>query len=260
MRSAYHLASVERVMQVLNCFTVETPELRLTDLSERLGLHKTQVLRIASTLESGGYLTRDPETKRYRLGLQVFRLGMVVRHHMDLRRAAAPFLEWLVEQTQETARLVVPDEAGPVCIDLIESPRGVRVYAQLGARMPWNAGTSAKVILAHLPEHEREQVLARGGFTRFTERTLVDPDQLRAQLCEIRQRGYHATVGDLTEDTQGIAAPLFDDSGAIVGAVSLTAPTTRVTDEERARYIELVIQAAKQISAQLGYQASVVHV
>jgi IclR family KDG regulon transcriptional repressor len=148
---AYYLESVDRVMQVLDCFTRETPELRLTDLSARLGISKASMLRIVSTLEAGSYLTRDPETKRYRLGVRLFHLGMVVRHQMDLRTIAQPQLRQLVECTGETAALFVPDPLGPICLDVVQTSKAMRVFAHPGTRMPWNAGTSAKVILAYLP-------------------------------------------------------------------------------------------------------------
>src|SRR5688572_30553617 len=105
---AYFLESVDRVMKVLDCFTMESPELRLTDLSDRLGIPKAQVLRIVSTLETGGYLLRDPVSKRYRLGIRLFHLGMIVRGGMDLRRIAHPYLRQLAEATKETSRLIVP--------------------------------------------------------------------------------------------------------------------------------------------------------
>ena len=253
MAKQYLLESVERVMRVLDCFTLETPELRLTDLSERLGMHKTQVLRIVSTLEAGGYLARDPDTKRYRLGLRVLQLGMVVRHHLDIRRIAHPYLHRLVEATRETARLVVSGAQGPVCIDLVESPQSIRVYAQLGVRMPWHAGTSGKVIFAYLPEERREAILAAGGFRRFTDRTVVDPDALREAVCAIREQGICLSMGDLTPGAQGVAAPIFDEHGAIAGAISLAAPASRLLPADLTRYAELVAETARGISAELGY-------
>jgi DNA-binding IclR family transcriptional regulator len=241
-------------MKVLDCFTVETPELRLTDLSERLGMPKTQILRIVSTLESGGYLTRDARTKRYRLGVRLFHLGTVVRERLDIRRIAQPYLHRLVETTQETAGLFVPDPLGPICIDVVQSPKAMRVYAQLGGRMPWNAGTSPKVLLAYLPEAERERILGRAGFQRFTDHTVTDPGRIREILGEIRRAGYHVGVRDLDENALGVGAPIFDDAGAVVGAIGLAAPAVRLPDADLGRYIELVRGATAEISRQLGYR------
>lgn len=250
----YFLESVDRVMKVLDCFTVETPDLRLTDLSERLGMPKTQVLRIVSTLEGGGYLTRDERSKRYRLGVRLFHLGTVVREQLDIRRIAQPYLRRLVEATQETAALFVPDPLGPICIDVVQSPKAMRVYAQLGGRMPWNAGTSPKVILAYLPEAERERILARAGFQRFTDHTVTDPDRIRAILCEIRRLGYHVGVRDLDENALGVAAPILADRGQVAGAIGLAAPAVRLPDADRGRYIDLVRGATAEISRHLGHR------
>ncbi len=253
MPTTYFLASVDRVMQVLDAFTSETPELRLTDLSDRLGIPKPQVLRIAATLERGGYLNRDPDTKRYRLGIRLFQLGMLVRQQIDLRRVAQPCLRTLADETLETVGLFVPDATGPICIDVIESPKGLRVFAQLGRRMPWNAGTSAKVILAFLPEERRERILARGNFERYTARTITEAPELRAVLDEIRRTGYHLGIGDLDEHAIGVAAPIFDDGETIAGAISVAAPVTRLSEDDLPWLIDRVRQTAATISRQLGH-------
>jgi IclR family transcriptional regulator, KDG regulon repressor len=253
MAGAYFLESVDRVLKVLDAFTTETPELRLTDLSERLGIPKPQVLRIVSTLEAGGYLCRDPATKRYRLGIRLFQLGMVVRQQLDLRRVAQPVLQRLAAETLETVGLFVADLQGPICVDVIDSPKGLRVFAQLGRRMPWNAGTSAKVILANFPEQQRERILAQGGFKRYTEQTITDPARLRKVLAEIRRTGYHVGIRDLDDDALGIAAPIFDHDGHVTGAISIAAPVSRTSEEEIGRFIDLVRGATAEVSRQLGH-------
>ena len=231
MAGTYFLESVDRVMKVLNAFTIESPELRLTDLSELLGIPKPQVLRIVSTLETGGFVVRDPQTKRYRLGIQMFHLGMVVRQGLDLRRISHPLLQQLSDETHETVGVFIVDPLGPLCIDFLDSTKGLRVFAQLGRRMPWNAGTSAKAILAHLPDDQREAILSRGDFKRYTNRTITDPDELRKELHKVRCQGYHVARGDLDIDAIGVAAPIFDHDNQITGAVSythLTLPTKRI--------------------------------
>lgn len=255
MATSYLLLSVDRALDVLDCFSSETPELRLTDLSERLGISKIQVLRIVSTLAAKGYLARDPLTKRYRLGIRLFQLGTVVQQQMDLRRIAHPHLVRLAEETKETARLVVHDDLGPVCVDVAESPKGIRVFAQLGARLPWNAGTSSKLILAFLAEEQRERILAKGGFKRYTDHTLTDPDELRTVLSAIRRAGHHVGIRDLDEDAIGVSAPVFDAAGQVVGAINVAAPASRLGEADVARLVDLVRQAAADVSFQLGHQA-----
>jgi IclR family transcriptional regulator, KDG regulon repressor len=249
----YFLESVDRVMRLLDSFTAESSELRLTDLSELLGIPKPQVMRIASTLEQGNYLERDPETKRYRLGVRLLTLGMVVQQSLNLKQVAQPLVQLLADATQETIGLFVPDRSGPTCIDVRESPMSLRVFAAPGRRMPWNAGASGKVILAYFPRAERERILETATFRRFTDRTITDSAQLRDLLEQIRCDGYHVGVGDLDEGALGIGAPVFDHHGRIAGAVSLSAPISRAPEHECPRLIELVTSCCDAISRQLGY-------
>lgn len=253
-RPTYYLESVGRAIQLLDCFTRDTPELRLTDLSNKLEMSKAQVLRIASTLEMSGYLRRDPQTKRYRLGIRLFQLGMLVQQQIDLRRIVHPYLEDLVARADESARLIVPDDDGPVCLDLVEGRQGTRVFAQLGQRMPWNAGTSPKLILAFLSDERRERILTRGHFERYTERTVTDPDILRDEIGEIRQMGYHIGRRDLDQDATGISAPLFDHDGVIAGALNFSVPVSRITAARVKELVQMLLDAAHEISLQLGYQ------
>jgi IclR family transcriptional regulator, KDG regulon repressor len=253
--STYYLESVERVMRVLDAFAEEGEELRLTDLSERLGLSKPQVLRIVTTLEHGGYLIRDPETKRYRLGIRLLVLGMVVRQQMDLRRAAQPVLRQLWVDTQETVGLFIPDRLGPVCVDVIDSPHGLRVFAQQGRRMPWNAGSSAKAILAFMPEEEREAILRTTAFKQYTDQTITDPDSLRNLLDKVREAGYYSGSQDLDPGIGGIAAPIFDHECNLVGAMAVSAPISRLMESDLPRLISLVLDACRQTSEQLGHSS-----
>ncbi len=258
-RPTYYLESVGRAIQLLDCFTRDTPELRLTDLSNKLEMSKAQVLRIASTLEMSGYLLRDPQTKRYRLGIRLFQLGMLVQQQLDLRRIVHPYLEDLVARADESARLIVPDDDGPICLDLVESHQGTRVFAQLGQRMPWNAGTSPKLILAFMPEERRERILTRNRFERYTERTVTDPDALREETREIRRLGYHIGRRDLDQDATGISAPLFDHEEQIVGTINFSVPVSRISEARIEQLVRMLLDAAHEVSLQLGYQPAVDH-
>lgn len=256
MTATYFLESVDRVMKVLDAFDSDSQELRLTDLSVRLNMPKPQVLRIVSTLQTGGYIERDPVTKRYRLGLRLFQLGMVVRQQLSLRRIAQPVLNHLAERTHETVALFRADPSGAICIDVIESPKGLRIFAQEGRRMPWNAGAAGKAILAFLPELEREAILAQAPFEKYTPFTVTQPDRLRHILDEIREVGYAMSAGDLDPDAAGISAPVLDANHRVAGAVSIGGPKSRMSEGELPELIELVRLGAAEISRGLGYDGN----
>ncbi|MDQ3411925.1 MAG: IclR family transcriptional regulator [Chloroflexota bacterium] len=255
-RSPYFLESVDRVMKVLDCFDAGCAELRLTDLSVRLGMPKPQVLRIATTLVIGGYLERDRQTKRYRLGLRLFQLGMLVRQQMNLSRIADPVLRHLATRTDETVALFRADATGAICVEVIESPKGLRIFAQIGRTMPWNAGAAGKVILAHLPEPEREAILEADQFEQFTPDTVTAPDHLRRMLDEVRAAGYAQSAGDLDPDARGVSAPIFNANHRVAGALSVGGPRSRMTDAALPAMIELVRQGAAEVSRGLGYESN----
>jgi DNA-binding IclR family transcriptional regulator len=251
----YFVEALDRGLKVLDAFGPDAPELRLTDISERVGISKSLAYRITSTLEAGGYLTRDPDTKRYRLGIRLFQLGIVAENSIDIRRIAQPALRQLSAETRETVGLILRDPQGPICVDVIESPQGLRVFAQMGRRMPWHAGSSGKVVLAFLSPAEQERILEADRFEQFTATTITDPHALRATLEQIRRDGYYVGTHDLDEHALGVAAPIFDHESRVCGAVSVSAPTIRMSEPAEIRWLtERTLDATASISRQLGYQ------
>jgi IclR family KDG regulon transcriptional repressor len=256
--TSYQLESVQRALRVLDCFTAETPELRLIDISRMLEINKVQALRLASTLESQGFLVRDPRTKYYRLGLRLFQLGMIVQQQSEIQRVAHLMLHDLVAETGETARIMLPHENGPTCIDLVESPRQYRVFGKLGGFYPWHAGTSTKLLLAYQPIEFQERILSN-PLERYTATTTTDPDQLRSQFQLIRERGYHVSSNDIEWGATAIAAPVFDKSGEVVAAVSVSGPSERLDAATIERVLGLVLATSGDISRSLGYVVSSGH-
>lgn len=253
--SPYQLESVERALRVLGCFSMETPELRLIDISRMLDISKVQALRLATTLETNGFLTRNPRTKYYRLGLRLFQLGMVAQQQSEVQWIAHPMLHELVAKTGETARLMVPHVLGPTCIDLVESPKQRRVFGKLGGPHVWYAGASPKVLLAYQPQHVIDEVLS-APLESFTSNTIRDPDVIRKQLEEIRAKGFHVSHSGIEENATGVGAPVFDRSGEIVGSISVSGPTDRVEATGLENVISWVRAAAGDVSRSLGYGAN----
>jgi DNA-binding IclR family transcriptional regulator len=250
--SQYQLKSVESALHVLDCFSPGTPELRLIDISRTLEISKVQALRMARTLEVHGFLSRDPRTKYYRLGLRLFQLGMLVQQQSELQRIAHPFLQELAAQSSETSRLVVPDRRGPTCIDLVESPRRYKVFGTMGGPSPWHAGTSTKLLLAFQPEAKQEEILA-GPLLQYTPHTTTDPGELRKQLALIREQKYHVSAGDIEEHATAIAATICDRTGEVVAAISVSGPTSRIEKTGEETVLRWVTAAADDISRSLGY-------
>ena len=246
------IQSVQRATRLLKAFDSGPAELGVMELSRRVDLHKSTVSRLLATLESEGLIERVPETDKYRLGFMLMRLAGQVTHFSDLREAARPALVELTERSHETVHLAVLDGDEVVNVEQISGPHLVREANWVGRRTPLNCVANGKALLAYQSEATIARLLA-GPLPRFTERTIVDPERLRRELAQARERGYAQALGEIEEGLNAVAAPIRDASGAVVAAVSVSGPAYRVTADRIPNLGALVVGAAANISARLGF-------
>lgn len=226
----YSIAVVARTLDVLEALAASPEPLGVTELAARLGTTKSAAYRILATLEQRGYIAKDPLNARYRLGVRLAFLGQQALEGFDLRQEARPLLEGLHGRFQETVNLGVRDGREIVYIDMIESSHGLRMAARLGGRDPISTTALGKAILAHLPVAERERLLEPPLPAR-TPATLTDPAALAAELVRIRQRGVAEDRGENEPGSRCLGAPIFNHQGAVIAAISLSAPDTRLDDD-----------------------------
>lgn len=247
--------SVDRALTILEILKDSGEGIGVTELGGRVGLHKSTVYRLLATLARRGYVEQDPVTERYSLGLKLVELGSAVLERLELRDLARPYLKELMEASQEVVHLVVLQDGEVVYIDKVECPGPVKMYSQLGRRVPAHATAVGKVLLAFLPPESREAIIAR-GLPALTPNTITDPERLRAELERIRERGY---AFDCEENELGIrcvAGPIFSHAGQVVAAFSISGLAMRLTLGRMEELAKLVRKVSLQISARLGYQGS----
>jgi IclR family acetate operon transcriptional repressor len=246
--------SVERAIAILKLFSVENPERGVGEISRELGLHKSTVSRLMMTLERGGLLAREPERKRYRLGIGLLGLAAQVVSFMDVREIARPFLRQLADDCQESVNLVVLDGQEVVNLEQFIPPkRQVKNIGRAGRRMCAHCTAAGKVLLAYLDEAEQEPILA-AGLPKFTSATIVDPAQLRQELARVRRQGYAAVEEELERGLNAIAAPIYDHTGAVIAAAGVAGPAYRLPADIFPQLAAQLKQITARISAQLGYQ------
>jgi len=253
--SKTRLSSVASALQLLKEFSAQEPELGITTLSKRMGLAKSTIHRLASTLASQGFLEQNPADGRYRLGLTLFSLGTLVRRRMDVPNQARPFLDVLREKTDETVHLAVLDQADIIYLWNLESSQAIRMRSYLGVRKPAFCTSEGRAILAFSPP----QVVAgaiRGGLAARTAKTEVDSAALLKALEMTREKGYAFDDEESEEGMRGIAAPIRDATGQVVAAVGLAGPLQRLTKKSLRNFIPLVIDTAEGISRRLGHEAA----
>jgi DNA-binding IclR family transcriptional regulator len=245
------IQSIQRAVHLLKAFD-DQGELGVTELSRLVGLPKSTVSRMLATLEHEGLVERTPASDKYRLGFLLVRLAGRVSHFRDLRAVAQPVLLELSERARETIHLAVPDGDEVVNIEQISGPHLVRETNWVGRRTPFHCAANGKALLAFQPAAAIEQVLA-GTLARFTERTITERAQVRAELAQVRARGYARALGEIETGLNGVAAPVRNAGGEVIAAVSAGGPAYRVTSERMHELGALVVEAAATISTRLGY-------
>jgi len=243
--------SVHRAVSILELLAQEG-ELGVTELGRRLGVHKATASRLVATLVGHGLVARNPATEKCRLGIGLAHLAGVALAGLDLVRRARPVLEDLAGRTEETVNLAVMDGDLVLNVDQITGPRSIVSVSWVGRRTPFHCTANGKVLVAFLPEAERERRLS-SPLTPETPNTIVEPDILRAQLAEVRARGYAQTVEELEEGLNAVAAPIRRADGEVIAAVSVAGPGFRMRPAELPRIARMARDAAAAVSRRLGY-------
>lgn len=249
------LSSVATAIRLLKTFSEGEAELGVTTLSRRLGVAKSTVYRLASTLVAEGVLEQNRENDKYRLGLALFGLGALVRQRMNVSTEARPHIFALREATNETVHLAVAEGAQIIYVYDLESTQAIRQRANLGERKPAFCSAEGRAMLAFASPEQVDAALA-GPLARRTPLTVVDPARLREALEQVRQKGYAREDEQCELGMRSLAAPIRDSEGRVVAAVGVAGPVQRLADDVLARFAPLVVETANVISARLGFRSA----
>lgn len=248
------LTTVRNALSLLKQFRETTGDLGVSDLSRALGLPKSTIHRLVTTLASEGFLTRDPTTGRYRLGLVLAELGAAATIDKDFHAAAIGPLEELWKLTGETVQLALLDGRQVVFIERIESPHTLRLFNEVGRRNWAHASGTGKVLLAFLPAEELDQLLDGWELAALTPHTITDQVALRAELAAVRARGYSQNLNESSVGIVSVGAPVRDAAGRVVAAVSSAGPILRLQAADMESHAGAVLAAAEAISRNLGWR------
>ena len=241
--------SARRALDVLCAFSEEHPEWSVTDLSRHLGVHKSTISRLLTTMEAAGFMQRIPSNGHYALGTRLLELAPLVLARLDVRTVARPWLEELARASQETANVAVWDHDEAINVDQIASPQPILYMGWIGRRTPAHASSTGKTLLAFQPAEVIERVLSR-PLRAYTRATVTDPDRLRQELAWIRECGYAMAEDEFQEGVTAVAAPILARR-LVAGAISLSAPTYRTTRQRKGQFVHLLTVAAREVSQRM---------
>lgn len=256
-KSEYSIQTVSNALRLLETFSQDV-ELGVSELARRLKLHKNNVFRLLATLEERGYIEQCADNERYRLGIRCLELGDTFRRSHSLLACARPVLQELAQSSGESAHLAVLDDFEVVHLDAATSDQLVATASRVGRRLQPHCTALGKVLLgcggsALLEAYDRS-VVRHSGMERFTEATIVDRDKLFEHLRTVAVQGLAVDVEECASGLCCAAAPIFDHTGHLRAALSLSGPAFRLTEERLHREaVEMVTAAAAGLSQSLGY-------
>jgi DNA-binding IclR family transcriptional regulator len=250
----YKITALQRGLQLLKLFTQSERGLTTMQVARLSGLPVSTTHRFLVNLESSGFLNCNASGV-YHLGLACFAVGQAALGQLDIRRLSLPYLLDLNQQTRETIHLTVRHGLTAVYVEKIDSPEHLRIHSRIGAAVPLYCTAVGKVMLAYMPDQEREQVLRQLDLKRMTANTAGSLQELETELQRVRKNGYACDLEEHELHIRCIAAPIRNHEGAVQSSLSITAPVVRMPVARLRQLAPLIQEAGQRISAELGYQS-----
>ena len=250
----YRIHVIDRAAQILDCFGFDHQELSVSEIGAKTGLHRSTAHRILMALEYNDLIKQNPSTGKYHLGIKLFKLGHQAVSQLNLREICRPFLSRLMNDTKETIHLAVLDDDQVLYLDKVEGPHALRMPSRVGRYIPTYCTSLGKAMLSCLDDQEVKSILRRQTLKPHTENTVKNINQLLADLRSVRKRGYAVDNEEIEIGLRCVGAPLRDYTGGMVGAISVAAPSARLSEKNTPVIGRMVIAIAAEISEQLGFE------
>jgi DNA-binding IclR family transcriptional regulator len=253
-RISTNVQSLGRALDLLEVFPIHGPELGLSAIAAQCRMSKATAYRLLGTLQQRGYIDRSPDGKKYRLGARLLELGSYYQSQLDVRRLALPYLRRMVEQTGEAAFLCVREGDEALCIERVQGDQQVQIFTlRVGGRQPLHCGGAPRALLTGLSEGELAAYAQRSGLPGITPYTITTLEALLEDARRTRQQGYVFSNQDVTIGVAAVGAPVYDHSGGVAAAASLSGLVAAYTPERLPLLVATLTRQTASLSRQLGY-------
>ncbi len=250
--------TLKDLVKILSLFnSSDSQERSITEISKLLGMLPSKVSRMIRTLEPEGFFKKNPQTRKYRLGIEFFRLGIAYAHHSPLRKVVRPHLEQMAKETHLIAACGVLKNGDVVLIDRLETLTIDLISVRMVLNLPVHATAIGKALLAYLPESEQETILRSVQLKKFTPATVTDLKNIKQNLEQVRKHGYAVDLGETHENLNSIAAPIKNESNQTVAAFGLSGDRSQFPEEKVPELLPYLVEKANFVSRQLGFTGEI---
>jgi DNA-binding IclR family transcriptional regulator len=244
-----YVRSVERAIYILKSIGNSDNGLTVSELSKKLNLHTTTIIRLLATIEKEGMVIRNPDTLSYNLGPAIFDMVSATIKQQEISEIAAPYMNDLAKETKETISLFVINGNARICIKRVEGLHPVRWHISIGDSAPLGVSSSGKLLLAYANNSLISKITKQPLF--LIDGTPVEHDALMLELEQIRTKGFAISFCENSADGAGVSAPVRLSNGHVVASLTLLGPVNRVNSEKLGYYTSKVVDAAHKISERL---------
>lgn len=243
--------SVVRTLNFLE-YLGEKGEVSVSECSSHFNINKSTAHRFLASMKYVGFVDQNPENQKYKLSLKVFEIGNKVIENLNFREVAKPIMHELGDKTGETINLGIIDNYDVVYIEKVLSKNALRLDSPIGGRDPVHSTALGKAIIAFKSLEYIEEYIKIKGLTEFTKNTITNVEKFYTELKSIREKGYAIDAEETMIGLQCVSAPIFNIENKVVASISISSPKQRLDKDILTSYIELVKEAARRISKQLG--------
>lgn len=246
--------SVEKTLQIIEVLANDREPLRLAEISKRVEMPASTVLRMVNTLVEHGYAYQDAQSLRYGLTLRFAQIGHMISSQLRIRDVVHPYLMELSRITGESTCLAIEEDMEVIYIDVVDGADGMlKIMQRIGKRAPLHSTGVGKLMLTNYPPEKLDLLAQERGLSRLTPHTLTSIQDLERELAVIQKQGYAVDDEECELGARCVAAPIYDYENRIVAAISVSGPVSRITRKRVSELAPMVVDAANKISELMAY-------
>lgn len=246
--------TIERALTILETVAYSERGLTNSELSRRLKIPKSSASYILGTLQKTGYLMRESDSGKYRLGLKLLGLTRSMLSHIDVREVAKPTMEQFVKRTNLSAHLAVLDNGRAVYVEKVESSGFVKMDIWVGHRLPVHSTAIGKILVSNMSNEEIVEILKLRGMDKRTRKTMTTHPKFLTEIEKVRKFGWAIDNEENSPDVRCVAAPVFDAQGNVIAAFGTSSTITQLDETHLPDIVKLIQDSAAKVSQKMGYQ------